>query len=235
MSGLSVAAEELIKIYRSRRVRYRALCGVSLELAPGEFAVVTGTSGSGKSTLLNLLAGLEPPTSGVIRIGDQRIDRMSEDRLAVFRLKHTGFVFQNFNLLPDLTVLENTALPLMIGGMGRKEREERATSLLARLGLKAHLTHLPSELSGGQQQRTAIARALVTEPQVLFADEPTGNLDSRTADEVMDLLIREVRERDMTLLMVTHDDKRAARADRIIEIRDGKVENDFAGGTDERI
>ena len=235
MSGLSVAAEELIKIYRSRRVRYRALCGVSLELAPGEFAVVTGTSGSGKSTLLNLLAGLEPPTSGVIRIGDQRIDRMSEDRLAVFRLKHTGFVFQNFNLLPDLTVLENTALPLMIGGMGRKEREERASSLLGRLGLRAHLTHLPSELSGGQQQRTAIARALVTEPQVLFADEPTGNLDSRTADEVMDLLIREVRERDMTLLMVTHDDKRAARADRIIEIRDGQVENDFAGGIDERI
>ncbi|MBD5561009.1 MAG: ABC transporter ATP-binding protein [Clostridia bacterium] len=225
MSGLSIHAEDLVKIYRARRVRSRALLGVSLDVDAGEFVSVVGTSGSGKSTLLNLLAGLEPPTSGRIYLGSEPVHRMSEDRLAAFRLRHAGFIFQNFNLFPDLTVLENAAFPLMLQGKPPAARNRAAAALLARLGLGAYLSHLPAELSGGQQQRVAIARALVGAPQIVFADEPTGNLDSATADSVMQILLSEVQERAMTLLMVTHDAGRAACADRIFTIRDGRIEN----------
>lgn len=223
MSGLSIRAEEVVKIYRTRRVRSRALLGVSLEVTAGEFVAVVGTSGSGKSTLLNLLAGLERPTSGRIYLGDAPIHSMNEDRLASFRMRRAGFIFQNFNLLPDLTILENAAFPLMLRGEARAVRSRRAQDLLGRLGLERHQSHLPGELSGGQQQRAAIARALIGAPQIVFADEPTGNLDSAAADNVMQLLQSEVQQRGMTLLMVTHDAARAASADRIVTIRDGRI------------
>lgn len=223
MPGLSLDAKDLIRIYYSKRVRCRALRGVSLHVDPGEFVAVTGTSGSGKSTLLYLLAGLDTPTSGIVHIGSTDISSMSEDERAFFRRIHTGFIFQNFNLLKDLTVLENAALPLAVQGEEKHIREEKAAELLGRLGLEEHLLHFPDELSGGQQQRTAAARALVSEPGIVFADEPTGNLDSATADEVMDLLLKEVKDRAMTLVMVTHDPERAKQADRVVMIRDGRL------------
>ena len=229
MSGLGVQARDLIKIYRTQRIRYRALRGVSCEIAPGEFVAVTGASGSGKSTLLHLLAGIEPPTAGEIYVGGQLLHRMNEDQLAAFRQHHTGFIFQNFNLFADLTIAENAAFPLMVAGAGKSSRDRKAAALLQRLGLGAHLDHLPGELSGGQQQRAAIARALVNEPGLVFADEPTGNLDSVTAGEVMNLLEQEVRGRGMTLIMVTHDAVRAERADRIIQLSDGQIESVRAG------
>lgn len=223
MSGLPLRAEGLVRIYTGADMRFLALRGVSLEVREGEFAAIEGPSGSGKSTLLHLLAGLEKPNSGRVFIGDTLLTALSEDAAARFRRRHIGFVFQKFNLLEDLTVLENTALPLTILGVSIRERETRAMQLLGELHLERHASHHPSELSGGQQQRCAIARALIGNPRVIFADEPTGNLDSTAADEVMEILEREVRTRSTTLLMVTHDEKRAQRADRRIYIRDGQI------------
>lgn len=223
MSEPAIRVEGLIKIYKTRKIRFRALCGIDLEVPKGEFTAVCGTSGSGKSTLLNLIAGLEPPTSGKIFVNGMPIHKMCEDELVDFRLRNTGFIFQNFNLFADLSALENVAFPLMLRGISKKKRDKRAKALLDDLGLAAHLHHMPGELSGGQQQRVSIARALVTRPNILFADEPTGNLDSDTADSTMQLL-QDVAARDnATLLMVTHDMEKALRADRIVHIADGGI------------
>ncbi|MEG0257952.1 MAG: ABC transporter ATP-binding protein, partial [Christensenella sp.] len=212
-----------VKIYKTKKVRFKALGGVDLDIYPGEFVAVVGTSGSGKSTLLNLIAGLEKPTAGKVFVKEKPIHKMSEDALVDFRLAHVGFIFQSFNLMDTLTTLENAAFPLMLRGIAPSEREKQAKAVLGVLGLAEHLSHDPDELSGGQQQRVCIARAIITQPDILFADEPTGNLDSATAEQIMDLLRTIVKEQGATLLMVTHDMEKAKYADRIVHIADGEI------------
>jgi putative ABC transport system ATP-binding protein len=204
-------------------VDIHALRGVDLTISAGEICCIVGRSGSGKSTLLNVLAGLEHVTSGEIVIAGKRLDKMTQGELIVFRQKHVGFVFQSFNLMPYYTALENVAFPLTFKGVPRAKRERAAKQTLTELGLETHLKHKPSQMSGGQQQRVALARALVGNPDIVFADEPTGNLDSATSDEVMKSICSVMRERKKTLVMVTHDSNMAAYADRIIHLLDGKV------------
>ena len=218
-----ITARNLTKIYKIADSRFHALDDVGLDVYPGEFCAIVGTSGSGKSTLLSLLAGLERPTAGRIMVRQRPIHRMSEKQLVDFRLRHVGFIFQAYNLMPTMTALENAAFSLTCRGVPRGERLRRARELLQAMGLADHLTHRPSELSGGQQQRVSIARAIATEPEIVFADEPTGNLDSKTSDEIMELLRALVVGRGMTLLLVTHDMQKAALADRVIQISDGRV------------
>lgn len=218
-----IRARGLVKIYKTNKVRLRALNGVDIDVMPGEFVAIVGTSGSGKSTLLSLLAGLESPSAGRIAIKGHGIHRMNEAQLVDFRLKNTGFVFQSFNLMDMLTTQENVAFPLMAQGMGRAKRMQKAKELLDKMGLHNHLLHKPSELSGGQQQRVSIARAIVTKPDIVFADEPTGNLDSHTADQIIEILHDISRNNGATVLMVTHDAERAKSAERIIHIEDGKI------------
>lgn len=200
-----------------------ALNDINLEIDRGEFVALVGPSGSGKSTLLNLLGGLDRPTSGDIRVVDLSLGAATEEELSVHRRHNVGFVFQTFNLLPTLTALENVTLPLMLDGVSLAERNQRATELLERVGLGHRLDHRPTELSGGEQQRTAIARALVNNPDFVLADEPTGNLDSSTGEEVMDLLRELNTERGVTLIVVTHDADVAAYADRIVHLKDGAI------------
>ena len=197
------------------------LRGIHLEIAPGEAAFLVGASGAGKTTLLYILAGLERPASGRVIFEGQSVYELG--RLAQARLRNArmGFIFQGYFLLPELTALENVLLPAMIGGTNQRERRERAVESLREVGLGDRLHHLPYELSGGEQQRVAIARALINDPSVIFADEPTGNLDSRAGGAVMDLLLALVREKHKTLLVVTHDLGLAARGDRTLEMRDG--------------
>lgn len=211
------------KVYCVGSVDIHALRGVDLAIKPGEICCIVGRSGSGKSTLLNVLAGLEHVTSGEILIAGKRLDRMTQGELIVFRQKHVGFVFQSFNLMPYYTALENVAFPLTFKGVPRAKRERAAKQTLTELGLETHLKHKPAQLSGGQQQRVGIARALVGNPDIVFADEPTGNLDSATSDEVMKSICTVMRERHKTLVMVTHDRNMAAYADRIISLLDGRV------------
>ena len=218
-----IVVRNLTKIYRTRKIPLKALTSVDLDIMPGEFVAIVGTSGSGKSTLLSLLAGLEPPSTGRIIIKGRSIHRMSEKQLVGFRLKHIDFVFQSFNLFDMLTAQENVALPLMAQGVGRQERMERAKQLLTLFGLEKHLHHKPRELSGGQQQRVSIARAIIGNPDILFADEPTGNLDSKNADQITDILRDISIKNGTTILMVTHDMEKAAKADRIICIEDGRI------------
>lgn len=218
-----IRARGLVKIYKTEKVRLRALNGVDIDVMPGEFVAIVGTSGSGKSTLLSLLAGLEKPSAGRIAIKGHGIHRMTESQLVDFRLKNTGFIFQSFNLMDVLNAQENVAFPLMAQGISKPIRMEKARQLLDKMGLSSHVLHKPGEMSGGQQQRVSIARAIVTEPDIVFADEPTGNLDSHTADQIMDILHNISKENGTTVLMVTHDSKRAQRADRIIHIEDGKI------------
>lgn len=218
-----ITAKNLTKIYKTKKVRINALNNVDLTVMPGEFLAIVGTSGSGKSTLLSLLAGLEPPTAGKIHIKGFPVHRMSESALVDFRLRHTGFVFQSFNLLPTLTAQENAAFALACRGVHKAEREKRARELLNAMGLSAHINHKPAELSGGQQQRVSIARAILAKPSILFADEPTGNLDSTTSGQVMELLRELVKQNNTTLLLVTHDLAKAGTADRVIKIHDGKI------------
>ena len=219
-----ISVRNLVKIYKTKKVRFKALGGVDLDVYPGEFVAVVGTSGSGKSTLLNLVAGLEKPTAGKIFVKEKPVHKMSEDALVDFRLAHVGFIFQNYNLMDTLTTLENAAFPLMLRGVPQEKREKQAKEVLGELGLSGHLAHDPDELSGGQQQRVSIARAMIAQPEILFADEPTGNLDSETAEQIMDILRRIVREKHTTLLMVTHDMEKAKYADRIVHIADGEIE-----------
>jgi len=200
-----------------------ALQNINLEVDQGEFVALVGPSGSGKSTLLNLLGGLDHPTEGEIRIQGIALQTASEEVLTRHRRYHVGFIFQTFNLLPTLTALENVTLPLMLSGIGKSERTQRAEDLLDRVGLEHRLDHRPSEMSGGEQQRAAIARALVNNPNIILADEPTGNLDSSTGAEVMELLRELNAERGVTLIVVTHDPEVAAFADRIVHLRDGEI------------
>ena len=218
-----IQVKDLYKVYRIGDTRVLALNGVSFSIYKGEFCAIVGTSGSGKSTLLNMLAGLEAPTKGEIIINNEHIERKSENQLVKFRREHIGFIFQSFNLMSTMNAIENVALPLTFQGMDKKERLERSNQVLDMVGLKQHKMHRPTQMSGGQQQRVGVARALVVNPEIIFADEPTGNLDSNTSEEVMGLMKKVVREQNQTLVMVTHDNYLASFADRIFHIKDGKI------------
>jgi putative ABC transport system ATP-binding protein len=221
----AVAAEGVTRRYGEEESAVDALRGVSLEVPPGQFTAVMGPSGSGKSTLMHILAGLDRPTSGTVSIDDREITTMRDRELTLLRRNHVGFVFQFFNLLPVLTAEDNVALPLSLAG--KKPDPEWLETLLQKVGLEDRRRHRPAELSGGQQQRVAIGRALVTRPTVLFADEPTGNLDSHTGAEILDLLRESVDDYGQTTVMVTHDSRAATTADRVLFIADGEVVNDF--------
>ncbi|MBU1225139.1 MAG: ABC transporter ATP-binding protein [Gammaproteobacteria bacterium] len=206
----------------------QALRGVSLSIAEGEFVAIMGASGSGKSTFMNLLGCLDRPTRGSYHLDGQDVSRLSSDQLAALRNREIGFVFQGFNLLPKLSALDNVALPLMYAGTGREARRRQAQAVLERVGLGERSHHTPLQLSGGQQQRVAIARALVTHPRIIFADEPTGNLDSETSRQVMDFFSQLNREEGITLVLVTHEADIAAYARRRIRFQDGRVVEDVA-------
>jgi putative ABC transport system ATP-binding protein len=203
-----------------------ALKRINLTVMRGEICCIFGQSGSGKSTLLNQLAGMEKPTRGEVCIGGVPVSRLSENELAAFRQQHIGFVFQSYNLLPNLTATENVALPLMFRGVPKAERERAARAMLARVGLPNRLEHFPSQMSGGQQQRVGIARALITKPEVVFADEPTGNLDTHTTGEVMEMICGFARSYHQTIILVSHDAEMASYADRIVTLRDGEIISD---------
>ena len=219
-----IELKDLRKVYRIGEEKVVALDKVNLTIQKGEVCCLLGTSGSGKSTLLNLMAGLEKPTKGAILIKGKRVDKMSEKTLALFRQKFLGFVFQSYNLLPALTALENVALPLTFIGIPKAIREKKAKKMLEAVGLSTHIKHKPSQMSGGQQQRVGIARAFVGKPEIVFADEPTGNLDSRTTVEVINLITTMAMENEQTLIIVTHDIGIAHYADKIVHILDGNIE-----------
>lgn len=205
-----------------------ALKGVSLDVGHGEFVSIMGPSGSGKSTLLHLIGGLDRPTAGSIQLQGQGIESYSDRELSEFRRRRLGFIFQFFNLLPTLSAIENVALPLLLDGKRLSEVEGKARALLERMGLGARLSHRPDQLSGGEMQRVAIARALVTDPLLILADEPTGNLDSKTGTAVLELLQKMAKEQGQTILMVTHDPRAASYGTRLIRFRDGVIESDGA-------
>jgi putative ABC transport system ATP-binding protein len=230
---IAVAGTRLSRHYGDGESAVRALRGVTLEVPKGQFTAVMGPSGSGKSTLMHLLAGLDRPTNGRVKIGGEDITEMPDKQLTKLRRRHIGFVFQSFNLLPMLTAEENILLPLSIAG--RKPDRAAIETLIARVGLSERLGHKPSQLSGGQQQRVAIARALASRPTVLFADEPTGNLDSTSGTEVLALLREAVELDRQTTVMVTHDPRAAATADRVLFLADGRIVDDLADPTEEQI
>jgi putative ABC transport system ATP-binding protein len=232
-SAAAVTATAVTRRYGEGESAVDALRGVSLEVPTGQFTAVMGPSGSGKSTLMHLLAGLDTPSSGRIVVGGEDITAMSDRRLTRLRRKHIGFVFQSFNLLPTLTAEENILLPLSIAG--RRPERETVDALLERMGLTERRRHRPSELSGGQQQRVAIARALIAEPTILFADEPTGNLDSTAGTEVLRVLRDAVELDNQTTLMVTHDARAAAVADRVLFLADGRIVADLPEPTEGEI
>ena len=218
-----IEVKNLYKIYRVGETKVYALNGVDFTMYKGEFCAIVGTSGSGKSTLLNMLAGLEKPTKGEIVIAGKHIEKLSENQLVTFRRERIGFIFQSYNLLNTMNAVENIALPLSFQGMAKKERLKKAEKYLKLVGLEKVGDHMPNQMSGGQQQRVGIARALAVHPQIIFADEPTGNLDSHTTMDVLKLMQKIVREQKQTLVMVTHDNTLAAYADRIFHIIDGKI------------
>jgi putative ABC transport system ATP-binding protein len=226
----AVAATAVTRRYGDGESAVDALRGVTLEVPAGQFTAVMGPSGSGKSTLMHLLAGLDTPSAGSVEIGGEDITSMSDKQLTKLRRRHIGFVFQQFNLLPTLTAEENILLPLSISG--RKPDKADLEALVARVGLQERRRHRPSQLSGGQQQRVAIARALISRPTVLFADEPTGNLDSASGDEILALLREAVELDGQTTLMVTHDPRAAATADRVVFIADGRIVADLSEPTE---
>jgi putative ABC transport system ATP-binding protein len=212
----------ITKVYDTGKIKVEALRGIDLAVGSGEFVAVVGPSGSGKSTLLNLVGCLDTPTDGHYRLGGETVAGLDRDQLADVRNRRVGFVFQNFNLLPQLTALENVEMPMLFGGIGRRERRRRALQQLEKVGLSDRVEHRPTELSGGQMQRVAIARALAMEPDIILADEPTGNLDTGSGSDVMGLL-GELWEQGRTLVVVTHDMTLARRANRLVEIRDGVI------------
>lgn len=218
-----IEVKNLYKLYRVGDEVVRALDGVDFNIYEGEFCAIVGTSGSGKSTLLNMLAGLEKPTKGEVVISGEHIEKKNEEQLVRFRRDNVGFIFQSFHLLGTLNALENVALPLSFRGEPRDIRLKKADKMLDLVNLKKHKKHMPNQMSGGQQQRVGVARALVVDPKIIFADEPTGNLDSHTSEEVMELMKRVVKEQKKTLVMVTHDVHLATYADRVFHIRDGKI------------
>jgi putative ABC transport system ATP-binding protein len=228
----AVRAVQITKDYGEGEAAVRALCTVSLDVAPGEFLAVMGPSGSGKSTLMHLLAGLDRPTEGEVFIGGQNVTAMKDKELTMLRRQRVGFIFQAFNLIPQLTAEENIALPLALGG--QKSNGEVA-ALMEQVGLTDRRDHKPTELSGGQQQRVAVARALVTSPAVVFADEPTGNLDSKSSDDILGLLRTAADERNQTTVMVTHEAHAATYADRVIYLTDGRVVSEIQSPTEETV
>jgi putative ABC transport system ATP-binding protein len=230
-----IELEGVCKNYVTGPEEVRALIDVNLRIGVGEFVAVVGASGSGKSTLMNILGCLDRPSSGDYRLGGLSVGLRSVDERALVRNRMLGFIFQGFNLLPRTTALENVELPLVYRGTPKKQRRRLALEALAQVGLLERATHRPNELSGGQQQRVAIARALVTHPALLLADEPTGNLDSKTTREVMDLLERLVDEESITLVLVTHEDDIAARAHRVLTVQDGRIERDRQNSAPSRL
>jgi putative ABC transport system ATP-binding protein len=226
-SGIVIKTEELAKVYEMGAEQVHALRGVNVEIRKGEYVAIMGPSGSGKSTLMNLIGCLDSPTSGRYWLAGRLVSDLDDDELAYIRNKEIGFVFQTFNLLPRATALHNVELPLIYNGTPAEERIERAKKALERVDLKDRMSHKPNELSGGQRQRVAIARALVNSPSIVLADEPTGNLDSKTGDEIM-ALFETLHAQSNTIILVTHEHDIAQHAHRIIHIRDGKVASDQA-------
>lgn len=222
-----IEVNSLYKIFKLGKERVRALNNVSFKVNKGEFIAIVGASGSGKSTLLNMLAGLEKPTKGSIKVAGENIEKYNERKLVRFRREHIGFIFQAYNLLPSLNAVENVEMPLVFRGMEKEKRRKLSLKALDIMGLSEYRNHKPNEMSGGQQQRVGIARAVVVEPEIIFADEPTGNLDSVSSREILKVLQELVHERGMTLVMVTHDNELALYADRIIKIKDGYIEKDY--------
>lgn len=220
-----IEVKDIRKVYRMGKEKIKAVDGVSFDILQGEFCCLLGTSGSGKSTLLNLMAGIEKATSGQIIIKGKNIHKMSEKGLAKFRQKYLGFVFQSYNLMGSMTAQENVEFPLIFKRIRPKKRKKLAREMLIKVGLKSRLHHKPKEMSGGQQQRVGIARAFVAKPEIVFADEPTGNLDTKTTMEVMDLIKGIARDNKQTIVMVTHDRRLANYADKIIHILDGHIQN----------
>ena len=233
-----IKVQNLRKVYKVGSEKVVALDNINLEIEKGEFCCIVGTSGSGKSTLLNQLAGLEKPTKGTVTINGENISKMNEKQLAVFRQNNIGFIFQSYNLLPTLTAVENVAFPLIFKGVDKKVREKKARAILKEMQMGERMNHKPTELSGGQQQRVGIARAFVGKPSVIFADEPTGNLDSKTTEQGMDMLIDISEKNNITFVMVTHDPELAKKAKRVITIVDGNIihdtKNDSEGDKNEK-
>lgn len=221
--GPVIRVKGLYKVYRVGETKVYALNGVDFEVERGQFVAIVGASGSGKSTLLNMLAGLEKPTKGQIEVAGRHIEKLTERQLVAFRREKVGFIFQSYNILNTMNAVENVALPLAFRGIPKKQRLTIARKYLKLVGVDKQEKHMPNQMSGGQQQRVGIARALVVKPQIIFADEPTGNLDSKTTMEVLKLMQQIVREQNQTLVMVTHDDHLASFADRRIRIMDGKI------------
>lgn len=229
MSNHVIAIREITKFYKVGTQIVKALNGVDLDVARNEFVALMGPSGSGKSTLMNIIGCLDTPTSGSYILNQKDVSRMLDDELAEIRNKEIGFVFQTFNLLPRYTALENVALPLIYAGMGSKARNERASEVLEQVGLADRMDHRPNELSGGQRQRVAVARALVNNPSIILADEPTGNLDSKTSYEIMGL-IDDIHQKGNTIILVTHEEDIAQHAKRVVRLRDGIIERDEVPG-----
>jgi putative ABC transport system ATP-binding protein len=213
----------LTKVYPMGKAQVQALAGVTLQVRRGEFCCIMGASGSGKSTLLNLIGGLDRPTSGEIEVDDVALHELDENALAAYRRNRVGFVFQSFNLVSTMTAQQNVEFPMVFARVPAGQRHQRARTLLEAVGLGQRLTHKPTELSGGEQQRVALARALVNRPSILLADEPTGNLDSSTGSEILDIMLRANREGNVTVVLVTHDPGVARYASRVIRMKDGRV------------
>jgi putative ABC transport system ATP-binding protein len=222
-----IAMSRITKVYDTGKVRVEALKGIDLLIGQGEFVAIVGPSGSGKSTLMNLIGCLDTPTGGTYLLRDKEVAGLDKNELAKIRNRRVGFVFQNFNLLPQITAFENVEMPLLFGGVPRKERKERVHGLLEKVGLAERTEHRPTELSGGQMQRVAVARALAMNPDIVLADEPTGNLDTTSGGDVMSLF-EELWRQGRTMIVITHDAALARRAGRIVEIRDGVIVSDRA-------
>ncbi len=227
MSHPIIQAKNLTKHYTVGSTIVRALDGLDIDIEKGSYIALMGPSGSGKSTLMNILGCLDTPSSGAYFLNDKDVSEVDDDLLAGIRNKEIGFIFQTFNLLPRYTALENVALPMIYAGIPKKERLARATEVLEKVGLGDRVTHKPNELSGGQRQRVAVARALVMSPSIIFADEPTGNLDSKTSEGIMQLF-DEIHQDGNTLIVVTHEEEVAARAQKIIRLRDGKLDLEYS-------
>ena len=216
--------DNLSKTYiTGKNIATPALSDITLKVDPQEFLAIAGTSGSGKTTLLNLIGSLDQPTSGTIHYGDTEVTGMSKNQLAEFRKQHIGFVFQAYNLINTLTAVENVEYILLLQGVDPAERRQRAADLLKRVGLEQHLDHFPNQMSGGQQQRVAVARAIVSEPAVILADEPTANLDSKTAEQLLDLMIELNREKGTTFIFSTHDPMVIGKVARVVNLKDGRI------------